>query len=229
MSGNVLITGAARGIGLALVKRFLSEGYNVFALSATLRDELKTMAREQPDRLHPLPCDVTKESDIAAAAEAVPVLDILVNNAAVLIENRAWDLDRVDFEAMKTTYDVNAVGPLRVVKHFIGALLRGKRKLLVNITSEAGSIGDAWRKSEFGYCMSKAALNMASAILQNRYRDGGVKVLALHPGWVRTDMGGAEAPIPPDESAAKLFALMAKNWKLDEAIYFDLEGRPMKW
>ncbi|MBN2351621.1 MAG: SDR family oxidoreductase [Spirochaetales bacterium] len=233
MSDTILITGAARGIGFALAKLFLENGFTVFALSATLRDELTALAGTRPDRLLLFRCDVTNEDEIAAAAAGVarytPMLDVLVNNAAVLIENRAWDLDKVDFEAMKKTYDVNSVAPLRVIKHFIGPLLRGKRKLLVNVTSEAGSIGDAWRKSEFGYCMSKAALNMASAILQNRYRDGGVKVLALHPGWVRTDMGGPEAPIPPEDSAAKLFALIRRKWRAEDPIYFDLDGKPMQW
>jgi len=111
----------------------------------------------------------------------------------------------------------------------MGLLLENTRRLLVNISSEAGSIGSCWRKTEYGYCMSKAALNMASAILQNRYRDESVKVLALHPGWVRTDMGGREAPILPPESAKKLFALITKHWNPDDPIYYDLDGQTMQW
>jgi NAD(P)-dependent dehydrogenase (short-subunit alcohol dehydrogenase family) len=233
MTGTVLITGAGRGVGLALTKVFLANGFTVFTLNSSRREALDELSREYGGRLHNSLCDVTNEAQIAEAARAIGektgAIDILVNNAAILLEDRSQDLDRTDFEAVKRTYDVNAVSPLRVVKHFIGPLISGKRKLLVNVTSEAGSIGDAWRKSEFGYCMSKSALNMASAILQNRYRENGVKVLALHPGWVRTDMGGAEAPILPDESARKLFALMQRKWELTDPIYFDLDGKPMKW
>jgi NAD(P)-dependent dehydrogenase (short-subunit alcohol dehydrogenase family) len=233
MSETVLITGAGRGIGLELAKAFLENGFTVFALTARVREHLDALAQAHGRRLHVRLCDVTDEAEITAAAAAFgsvsPSLDILVNNAAILLENRAWDLDKVDFEAMQKTYNVNAVSPLRVVKYFIGPLLAGGRKLLVNITSEAGSIGDAWRKSEFGYCMSKSALNMASAILQNRYKDDGVKVLALHPGWVRTDMGGAEAPLLPADSAKKLFAVIQKKWRTTDPVYFDLDGKQMKW
>jgi NAD(P)-dependent dehydrogenase (short-subunit alcohol dehydrogenase family) len=233
MGESVLITGAGRGLGLALTRAFLEKGFTVFALSSSRREALDALVKESEGRLHAYLCDVTQEEQIADAArkiaEKTDSLDILINNAAVFLEERDRDLDRIDFEAMKKTYDVNAVSPLRVIKHFIGLLLKGGRRQIVNISSEAGSVADSWRKSEYGYCMSKSALNMASSILQNRFREDGVKVLALHPGWVRTDMGGKEAPILPEESAKKLSALILKKWKPADPIYFDLDGKNMKW
>jgi NAD(P)-dependent dehydrogenase (short-subunit alcohol dehydrogenase family) len=233
MSETVLVTGAARGIGLEIAKAFLGRGFTVFALSATLREELAALGRENPGRLFAYECDVRQEDRLAAVARDVAsqagALDVLVNNAAVYLDDKRWDLADADFEAMKTMYDVNAISPLRVTRRFIDLLLAGSRKLLVNVSSEAGSIADMTRSNEYGYCMSKAALNMASAILQNRFRGQGVKVLVLHPGWVRTDMGGAEAPIPPAASAARLCALMLKKWRPGDPLFFDLEGRRMKW
>lgn len=79
------------------------------------------------------------------------------------------------------------------------------KKVIVNISSEAGSIGECWRDREFDYCMSKAALNMQSVLLQKYLKSEGIKVLAIHPGWMRTDMGGAEADISPDTSAGGRF------------------------
>jgi NAD(P)-dependent dehydrogenase (short-subunit alcohol dehydrogenase family) len=233
MAEKVLITGAGRGIGLELTKTFLQHEATVFALTERRREHLDVEAKKHKGRLHIILCDVSNEADVAAAAAEVmkltSSLDILINNAAIMLDVREKDLPDIDFEAMKKTYDVNAVSPLRVVKHFIGLLLESTRRILVNISSEAGSIGNAWRKTEYGYCMSKAALNMASAILQNRYRDESVKVLALHPGWVRTDMGGREAPILPPESAKKLHALISRHWNPADPIYFDLDGTPMPW
>jgi NAD(P)-dependent dehydrogenase (short-subunit alcohol dehydrogenase family) len=108
-------------------------------------------------------------------------------------------------------------------------LTAGRRKLIVNISSEAGSIGNCWRSAEFGYCMSKAALNMQSKILQNNLGPQGFKVLAIHPGWMQTDMGGAQADIHPDVSAQGIFELALKEWKPEDAIYMDYQGNVLPW
>lgn len=233
MAEKVLITGAGRGIGLELTKVFLQHDYTVFALTQRRREHLDVEAKKHKGRLHIILCDVSDEKALAAAAveigKTTASLDYLINNAAIMLDVREKDLPEIDFEAMKRMYDVNSISPLRVIKHFLPLFMESTRRVLVNISSEAGSIGDCWRKSEYGYCMSKAALNMASAILQNRFRDDSVKVLALHPGWVRTDMGGREAPILPPESAKKLFALITRKWNPADPIYFDLEGKNMQW
>jgi NAD(P)-dependent dehydrogenase (short-subunit alcohol dehydrogenase family) len=108
-------------------------------------------------------------------------------------------------------------------------LKKGDRKLIINVSSEAGSIADCWRESEFAYSMSKAALNMQSKILQNYLKPRGFKVLAVHPGWMQTDMGGADADIPADEAAEGIFRLAEKNWNPDDEIYMDYRGQPLPW
>ena len=233
MNGNILITGAGRGIGLSLTKQFLENDYTVYTLTTNIRDELKLLFKDFQDKLFNYICDVTKEHTIIEAfkeiSKKIDSLDIIINNAAIYLEDKNKDLYEIDFESMKRTYNVNSIGPLRILKYFICFLMKGKLKKIINISSEAGSIEDAWRKNEFGYCMSKAALNMASKILQNRFEKDNIKVLAIHPGWVRTDMGGKEAPILPDKSAKKVYELIIKKWDLSDSIYFDLDGKEMNW
>jgi NAD(P)-dependent dehydrogenase (short-subunit alcohol dehydrogenase family) len=233
MAETVLISGAGRGIGLEMAGAFLERGFIVHALTARVREGLDRLVAGAGGRLRVRLCDVSDEAQVGAAAAEIrresPELGILVNNAAVHIEEKDWESDPAYLDDALKTYEINSLAPLRLARHFIPSLLRGGRKLLVNISSEAGSIADCGRKAEFGYCMSKSALNMASVLLQNRYRERGLKVLALHPGWVRTDMGGSAAPITPAESARKLLALMERPWKVEEPLYYDLDGKRMSW
>lgn len=99
----------------------------------------------------------------------------------------------------------------------------------MNISSEAGSIADGWRKEAFAYCMSKSALNMQSKILQNYLGPRGFKILAVHPGWVKTDMGGTNATISTKESAEGIFKLAIKKWTGEDMIYIDYKGNAMRW
>jgi NAD(P)-dependent dehydrogenase (short-subunit alcohol dehydrogenase family) len=163
-------------------------------------------------------------------AELTPALDILINNAGVMLETRI-PLSELDLSQLPLveTMQVNTFGPLRMVKQFLPLLEKGDRKLIINISSEAGSSADCWRESEFAYSMSKAALNMQSKILQNYLKPRGFKVLAIHPGWMQTDMGGAGADIPADHAAEGIFQLAEKNWKPDDAIYMDYRGQPLPW
>lgn len=233
MNGNILITGAGRGIGLALTKKFLDNDFIVYTLTTNIRDDLKELSGKFNDKIHNYICDVTKEEEIIKAfkdiSKRTDSMEIIINNAAINLDDRKKDLDEINFNSMLRTYDVNSISPLRVIKHFIPILKKGSFKQIVNISSEAGSITDAWRKSEFGYCMSKSALNMASKILQNRFEEDGIKVLSIHPGWVRTDMGGKEAPVLPEDSAKKIFDLISRKWKITDPIYYDLDGKEMNW
>jgi NAD(P)-dependent dehydrogenase (short-subunit alcohol dehydrogenase family) len=207
---SVLITGANRGLGLSLVQKFSSEGWQVFA------------AERSPSALSPaLPnvtwvsLDVQDESSIARAAASVAErsdgLDVLINNAAV---NPRPDCDAplgsLDFVAMQLAYDVNALGPLRVIQGLLPLLERGQRKLIVNVSSEAGSLRHSWRERTYGYCMSKAALNMETTILDRALKSRGFDVLAVHPGWMRTDMGGPKAHLDPAESAAGMYEVVQR-------------------
>jgi NAD(P)-dependent dehydrogenase (short-subunit alcohol dehydrogenase family) len=232
MFESVVITGGARGLGRFLVEQYLRRGARVFALNRG-GEQPPELSALGPGTVRVLACDVTQEEQVRRAAQEVAraagSLDLLVNNAAIYQEKPFTESNEFDADVARRTFDVNAVGPLLVTKHFLALVLAGKGKTIVNVSSEAGSISTCWRDREYGYCMSKAALNMQSAILQNRVRPQGVKVLAIHPGWMRTDMGGSEAELDPAETARVLVATIDANRALEKPVYIDHRGTSMTW
>jgi NAD(P)-dependent dehydrogenase (short-subunit alcohol dehydrogenase family) len=233
MEYKILLTGANRGLGLEMTGCFLAQGHSVWAVSRGRSEALTALEDGFKDRLHCLSGDMTDEASIKRAMEAVSRqtdrLDMVINNAAVHLERTAPTIESVDFSMYLTTFLVNSVAPLMVVKHSLNLLKKGGRKLIVNISSEAGSISAAWRKSEYSYCMSKAALNMANQILQIHLKKEGVKVLALHPGWFRSDMGGNQAPISPAEAAQNVVKIILGSVDLSGPGYVDYNGNRMEW
>ncbi len=230
---TVLITGAGRGLGLSLTEKFLAMGNLVVAGYLGSPENLLNLSNTYAGQLITVRLDVTAEAEVAKVAADMAnrtgSLDILINNAGIHLKQAYLPLEEIDFTSMLTTLQVNTLGPLKVAKHFIGLLEKGSRKLLVNISSEAGSISECWREREFDYCMSKAALNMQSKIMQNYLKPRGIKILAVHPGWMRTDMGGEKADIAPEEAAEGIYNLTQKQWGLDEGIYYDYSGKTMNW
>lgn len=228
---RVLITGASKGLGFSLTNIYLKNGHEVIA---TYRKELENLEKIKDSKnLILASMDVSSEESVRSAfeiiKEKVPFIDILINNAAIYIEDRSRTIESIDIDKVLWTLNVNSVGPLRVLKYFYPMVERSNKKLIINISSEAGSIGNCWRDGEYGYCMSKSALNMVSAILQNYAKISNIKVLVIHPGWMRTDMGGMDADISPDESAEGIYHLSMKDWKIDKDIYMDYKGEKMPW
>ena len=125
--------------------------------------------------------------------------------------------------------DVNAFGPLRVTQQFLPLLEKGQMKRLVYISSEAGSIGDCPRKTEFGYTMSKAALNMEVKLLNNYLEPRGYAVFAIHPGWIRTDMGGPNADISAEEAAEDVYRLTLQERGENSPIFMQRDGSVKAW
>jgi NAD(P)-dependent dehydrogenase (short-subunit alcohol dehydrogenase family) len=230
---KILVTGANRGLGLCLTLLFLERGDTVFACRRRSSDGLKALGKKYPGHLKEIPMDVASESSVRTAARKVlkmtDSLDILVNNAAIYdarVENN--EIGRVDLASALRTFRVNSLGPLAVSKYFFGSVLKSKG-IIVDVSSEAGSIGQAGRDRTFGYCMSKAALNMQAKLLANHSRDKGIRVLAVHPGWLRTDMGGKEATLDPMESAAGILKLLDHPPAPGQTGLTDHMGSPMPW
>ena len=178
--------------------------------------------------------DVGDTASIRKAAEQAAYitdrLDLIINNAGIHARSSFEALEKTDLDECGPVYEVNSVGPLRVAKAFLPMLRRNGRGLIVNISSESGSIGDARREKEFDYCMSKAALNMATKLLDNYLSDSGIRVIAVHPGWMRTDMGGQNADLDPGETAARLAELFERfDVKSGEPIFLDNKGHALPW
>ena len=230
MPSQLFLTGANRGIGLAIVREALQRGYRVFA-GARRPDrapELQALARAHPDQLTLIPIDVADDDIIQAAADQVHSLtnrlDVLINNAGVF--PRGERLDNLDSQTMLHTYRVNTIGPMSVTQCFHPLLGAGSKVL--NISSQLGSIS-LHMSNHYSYNSSKAALNMLTRILASELRPEGVIAVAVHPGWVRTDMGGAAAPLAPATSARGLLNLAERLTPADSGEFFTWEGKKHPW
>jgi NAD(P)-dependent dehydrogenase (short-subunit alcohol dehydrogenase family) len=228
---TIFITGAGRGLGYSLTKEFLNRGHKIYGTVRKKYPDIVNLETDFKGKFTTFKMDVRREDEINAVYEKIKPakIDILINNAAVHLESHRPDLNDIDFSIYIPTFEINSIGPLKVTRTFLPLVKKGLTKLIVNITSEAGSIDDCWRKSEFSYCMSKTALNMASKILQNYLEKDNIKVLAIHPGWFSSDMGGEAAPITPDQAAAQVADTILKDRKPEDHIYIDPEGKKMSW
>jgi len=230
MHPRLFLTGANRGIGLALVKEALARGYRVFAGARhpDQASQLQALARSHPDQLTLIPIDVADDDSIQAAADQVAAqtdaLDVLINNAGVF--PRGERLDNLDSSTMLYTYRVNSIGPMIVTQRF-RPLLRPGSKVL-NITSQLGSI-TLHLSNHYSYNSSKAALNMLTRILASELRPAGVVAVVVHPGWVQTDMGGSAAPLTPDTSARGILNLAEGLSLADSGEFFTWEGKQHPW
>ena len=236
MDKSVVITGAGRGLGFSLVKQHIERGDRVYAYEVNIGDELKDYASEH-DKLRIYQCDVAStESIVKATAEMLNLeekIDFLYNNAGIFRMEDRCSLLNTDIDASVIMIQVNAIGLLRMSKAVMPKLSQGS--MVVNITSESGSIGDNYREVEYMYGMSKAAANMASMIFQKEMEKFGVRVICFHPGWLRSQMGGkgaAESPhsVSCDESAANIVEYAVNPEKIPEGVYFmEHTGKPLPW
>lgn len=235
-----VVTGADRGLGQALAAQLLAQGWRVFA-GQYMPDwpELKELAVAYPQTLTCVPLDVTAMETVQAAAETVRQaagrVDLLINNAGVTTPTGTRLLpEPQDYAEMHRLYDVNALGPIRMVEAFLPLMATSPYKRLCFVSSEAGSIGRARRTSWYGYCMSKAALNMAVKIMFNHLRPEGYTFRVYHPGWVRSYMSGRknmEATFEPEEAARYALAYFLQDSGVDEdtLVLRDWEGSVWEW
>ncbi|MFC4455990.1 SDR family oxidoreductase [Deinococcus sonorensis] len=231
------VTGADRGLGRALTQALLDRGYHVYAGSHRPGwPELPALAAQHPQHLTILPLDVSNRASVQEAAARIREqhghLDLLINNAAILTD-RSGDIfqEQVEDDLLRL-HRTNTLGPLFVTESVVDLLTRGTDRRLVFISSEAGQLHGQQRTREYGYAMSKAALNMLAVLLQNRLRPEGVKVLAFHPGYMKTYMLGhlnTEAHIEPEVAADGLLQQTFREHLLDGPIFMDYTGQLMDW
>ncbi|MDR6552524.1 SDR family NAD(P)-dependent oxidoreductase [Paenibacillus qinlingensis] len=239
MPEYAFVTGAERGIGAALVKQLLLHGFTVIAGTFLKEyEDLAVLKQTYPDRLYQIDLDVSSEESVRNASNFVAgitdSLDILINNAAIIGNKTATITDVIDFEGIQQVYNVNALGALRMSNQLIEPLMNSRHKLIVNISSEAGSIGQCHRTGWFAYAMSKSALNMQSALIHNQIKVEGGQVLILHPGAVQGRLSGtlnAKSPLTPDDSAVNMIKLIMDHasYRDQHPAYLDYLGQPQLW
>ena len=230
---SILVTGSNRGLGLEWVSQYADKGWRVYATCRypEQADELQELAVQQDNvTVHRL--DVTDAEQLAALCQEIENVDIdvLVNNAGVYHEQWGKDpLGQISYEAWQHTFDVNTLGPMRVSEVLVEHVARSKIRLVVAITSHMGSIEDITSARDYAYRSSKAALNAAMKGLSIEVADRGVGVLLLHPGWVRTRMGGDSAPLSTEKSVNGMRQLVESFNMSQSGSFLRYDGTIMPW
>ncbi|WP_338868552.1 SDR family oxidoreductase [Myxococcus stipitatus] len=227
---NIVITGANRGIGLELVRQCLTRGDTVHAGARAPEHaaELSALVQGSGGRLHVHALDVANEASVRAFAAAIPgPVHLLINNAGV--RSRPDGLSDLDTDDLTRTFQVNAVAALRVTQALLPQLRAAGGAKVASISSNLGSVTDNSWGGAYGYRMSKAALNMAMRSLGHDLKQDGILAFALSPGWVRTDMGGSEAPTSVEMSVSGLLTVLGHLSAEDTGGFFDFEGKRLPW
>jgi NAD(P)-dependent dehydrogenase (short-subunit alcohol dehydrogenase family) len=224
-SQTYLVTGANRGIGLAFARRLCKRGDRVIA---TARDPGKARdLAKLPLRLEQL--DVADEESIAGLASRIEgePLDVLINNAG--IGEAGPRFGRLSMKDLEEALRVNAAGPAALTQALLPNLRAGKRRTVVNLSSGLGSISQNESGGWIAYRASKAALNQLTRTVAAELKREGFVCIAISPGWVKTDMGGAGASLSPDESVAAMLEVIDRLKPSDTGRFLDHRGREMPW
>ncbi len=225
---TALITGANRGLGLEFTRQYAADGWRVIA---TCRDPLKAqgLAPLQGDvEVHTL--DITDNAQIQALAKALkkePV-DLLLNNAGVY-GPKPVKLGGVDYAVWADVMRINAMAPLKVSECFLDHLVAGRQKKIVTISSKMGSMKDNEAGGGYIYRSSKAALNAVMKSLSIDLKSRGITVALLHPGWVRTDMGGPSGLIDAEESVTGMRRVIDGLSMAATGCFYNYDGSEIPW
>ena len=220
----VLITGAARGLGLEFTRQFAAKGYTVHACARTP----DSLGGEKGD-IHPHTLEVTDYKAVQALAKELSgeAIDVLICNAGIA-GREAGELGRIDPTVWRQTFEVNSLAPLMMAEAFVEHIARSQQKKLVAVSSRLGSIthNDG---SRYAYRASKAALNMEWTSLSKDTAGRGLICVVLHPGWVQTDMGGDAAPLTIAESVPAMVKVIDGLKRADNGRFINYDGSGIPW
>lgn len=230
---RVVVTGANRGIGLELVRQLLARGEQVEATARAPESATELASLGSPAlRIHRVEVtDPASIQQLAATLGDAPV-DLVINNAGSYggpTQSLGQMAEELSLPDVATTFDINAMGPLRVSIALLPHVRRGSGKKLIHVTSGMGSIADNGSGGYYAYRMSKAALNMMSRSLAVDLRGEGILSCVINPGWVQTDMGGAHAPTPVDESVRAMLARIDEVTLKDSGEFLNWQGGTYPW
>ena len=229
---SVLITGANRGLGLEFARQYTASGWRVYACCRNPAGaaELQAGARGSDGRTTVHALEVADHARIAALADELrnEPIDVLLNNAGVYGPDKT-PFGHIDYAAWADVFAVNVMAPTRMAECFIDHVARSDKKRIVCVSSLMGSIARNTSGGHYPYRSTKAALNMVVKGLASDLRDRGVIVAALHPGWVRTDMGGPDADLAPDESIRGMIQVVDRLGAWDSGKFLSYDGSELPW
>jgi NAD(P)-dependent dehydrogenase (short-subunit alcohol dehydrogenase family) len=224
--GNAVITGANRGLGAEWVAQLLGAGWNVYAGYRSDEGRLESLACDALT-IHQL--DVVDGESVQAFAEHAPEhIDLLVNNAGVA-DGRWRDLTEIDDEWALEVININALGPVRVVKALYGKMNHSGLTKIAMVSSLMASIDDCHMGRSYAYRASKTALNMFTVSMKKEALEHNISFVVLHPGWVKTSMGGDRAPVEIPESIRGMRAVVEALTLEQSGQFIQYDGQPLPW
>jgi NAD(P)-dependent dehydrogenase (short-subunit alcohol dehydrogenase family) len=228
---QAFVSGANRGLGLEMTRQLLARGDRVVAACRQPGKALALtrLAGEHPGRIQVLPLDLADARTIAEVAREIAALDIdidlLINNAGVLVEGERFG--SIEARSLRESLAVNAEGAFLLTQALNADLADGAK--VINLSSGLGSISRTESLYSPSYAISKAALNMATRLLAIALRERGIVVVAISPGWVRTDMGGANATLAPEASVASMLRVIDHLKTSDSGRFLSQNGESIPW
>ncbi len=227
-----------------MTRVFADHGHRVFALVRKPDAQpIREVIRSYPEQIIAIKVDVRDAESVAIAAQQVAPhapdgIDIVVNNAGILLSREVMEPRKFAIEELHRTIDTNTVGPLRVVQAFLDLLEKrvasiaahenAWRPRVVNVSSVMGSVASVSERRNYSYSVSKAALNMLTRIIAFDLKELGIDAFLVHPGWVRTEMGGPAAHFSEEESANGLYRQIL-GWTSGDAEFIDFRGSALTW
>lgn len=230
---TTLITGASRGIGLEFCRQYAADGWRVLACSRhpEKSDALHKLADQYPDQITMHALDVADHAQIERLGQVLKneSIDLLINNAGILPDSDRGDFGHADYEAWMQAFRINTMAPLKMAETFTPQIARSKQKTIVAITSKMGSIADNSSGGYYIYRSSKTALNMVVKSLAIDLEPRGISAIVFHPGWVKTDMGGLNAMISPEQSVSGMRKIISGLSPKDSGKFFAYDGQVIPW
>lgn len=234
---TILITGANRGLGLELAKQYAGAGWRVLGCCRAPAEAkaLNRLAEESKNRVTVHRMEVTNPAEIAATAKTLKAepIDVLFNNAGVLgapiEQTRPMSFGSLDYAMWEEVLRVNTLAPVRVAEAFVDRVAASERKLMVFMSTYMASIAELSDGGYYQYRSSKAALNLVVKALSLDLKPKGIRTLAVHPGWVSTDMGGAAAPVKAPDSVNGLRQVIERYGKDETGKFYNYDGKQFAW
>lgn len=230
---TILITGANRGIGLEFSRQYAMAGWRVFACcrDPETAGALNNLAAQHSEQMTVHKLDVAQHAQIEQLSRALSdqPIDLLINNAGIYPTARGDGFDRTDYDAWASAFRVNTMAPLKMAESFFSQVSGSELKTIVTITSKMGSIGDNKKGGSYVYRSSKAAVNIVAKSLAIDLAHDGIIAVLLHPGWVRTDMGGPNGLISTEQSVTGMRQVISNLTREDSGKFYAFDGQVVPW
>ena len=228
MNINYLITGANRGIGLALAEELISNGEKVISLyrRSSDSDKLISLQSKNPSRVELHKADVTVENDLISTSKKIENLDVLICNAGIMGARGGMMDENNNYNIISDVLMTNVAGPFFTIRAFLNQIKQSKNPKIIIISSHMGSQKHSGSESYF-YRASKAAINNIMITFSNELRVSEIPIVCVHPGWVRTEMGGSFATLSTQESARSLYKFIQKIDMAKSGHFYNYDGNKL--